>query len=165
MVIGEVDYVRNEMYGTSQQSVRHFGNMVMTKIGADGKLIWEKKLPKNQACISNSVASVESLGMFYAKGAGSHYILFVDNRKNANLTLDQPAVPHKGGLGGYLTAYKVDDATGNVEKHLILDLTNINGQKAYQFRVNRILEVIDKTFALEVYIKKKQDMMVRMKIK
>ncbi|MES2590647.1 MAG: hypothetical protein V4608_02095 [Bacteroidota bacterium] len=164
VIIGEIFYSKKEMWFTSMEMVSHFGDMVATKIDAKGKLVWSEKMPKNQAVLSSNVEDLRSLGIAYVQGKGAHYILFVDNRKNATLKMDQPAEPHKGGFGGYLTAYKIDDATGKVEKHSILDLTNIGGKKAYQFSLTRIFEAKDKTFMLETYIKDKQDMMIKMEL-
>ncbi len=164
VIIGEVSYTRKEMWMTSMTYVTHFSNMVVTKIDPSGNLAWQKKLPKNQAALANKYESVGGLGMSYIQGEGAHYLIFADNRKNAKLTMDKPAEPHKGGFGGYLTAYKIDDDTGEIEKHLILDLTDIKGVKAYQFYVTRIFEAMDKTFLLEVYIKGKKDMVVKMEL-
>ncbi len=165
VIVGEVNYSRKEMWMTSMQTVTHFGNMVVTKIDSAGNLVWQKKLPKNQAEVAKSYLVLSGLGMSYMQGKDAHYLMFVDNRKNATLKMDKPAEPHKGGFGGYLTAYKIDDATGEIEKHLILDLTDIDGVKAYQFTVTRIFKALDKTFLLEVYIKGKKDMMVKMELK
>lgn len=163
LIIGEVNYTKKEMWMTSMQNVTHYGNMVATKIAADGTILWNKKLAKNQATLATAMNT--GLGAKYIQGTDAHYLLFVDNRKNANLPAGQVAAPHKGGFGGYLTAYKIDDATGSVKKHLILDLTDIGGIKAYQFNVSRIFEAKEKTFLLEVYIKNKKDTMVKMQLK
>jgi len=162
IIIGEVFYVKSELWFTSKEMVAHFGDVVVTKIDPSGKIVWSEKMPKNQACLFQSASDFSSLGISFIQGKSFHYILFIDNRKNANLLLDQPAEPHKGGFGGYLTAYQIDDATGKVSKHTILDLTDINGVKAYQFDTDRIFEVQDKSFLLEVYIKDKLDMMIKM---
>lgn len=164
VLIGEVNYMRKEFWMTSMENVTHFGDIVITKIDASGKLAWTDKMPKNQAILSSNFLDMNSLGIAYIQGKGAHYVLFVDNRKNANIKLDQPAEPHKGGFGGYLTAYKIDDATGKIEKHLVLDLTNIGGIKAYQFSLSRIFAAADKVFMLEVYIKDKQDTMIKMEL-
>ena len=137
VIVGEVQYMRNEWWMTSLENVIHFGDIVITKIDAQGKLVWAKKLAKNQAILATDRGDMPSLGIAYIQGNDSHYMLFVDNRKNADLPMDMPAAPHKGGFGGYLTAYKVDDASGKVQKHLIMDLTNIQGIKAYQFSLDR----------------------------
>lgn len=165
VIIGEVHYRIDEFWmGPKMENVTHFGDMVATKIDANGKLVWAEKMPKNQAVLSSNIEDMRGLGMTYIQGKGAHYILFVDNRKNANIKMDQPSEPHKGGLGGYLTAYKVDDATGKVEKHLLFDLTNVGGTKLYQFSLSRIFEAMDKVFMLEAYIKDKQDTMVKMEL-
>lgn len=164
VIVGEVHYTRKELWFTSMDFVTHFGDLVITKLDANGKLLWIDKMPKNQAVLQKDYSGLSSLGISYAKGKDAHYILFVDNRKNATLKMDEPAEPHKGGFGGYLTAYKINDATGKIEKHLILDLTDIDGVKAYQFGVTRIFKAMDKVFMLEVYIKGKKDMMVKMEL-
>lgn len=164
VIIGEINYTKQEFWFTSLEMVTHFGDIVATKINADGKLAWSEKMPKNQAVLQTNIQDMGGLGISYVQGKGAHYILFVDNRKNATLKMDQPAEPHKGGFGGYLTAYKIDDATGKIEKHSILDLTDIKGIKAYQFNVSRIFEAMDKTFMLEVYKKDKEDIMVKMEL-
>ena len=163
-VLGEVDYIRNEIYMTSTTLMKHLGNMILTKIDAEGNLIWQKKLPKNQAGVA-SAKQVQSLGIFYDHGQEATYVLFTDNKKNANITVNDTPRAHKAGFGGYITAFKVDNKTGEVERHLILDLTNIGGIKAYQFQTKRILRADDGVFLLEIYIKGKKDTMVKMEVK
>lgn len=180
VIIGEVYYKRNggspnrPLTPTNKalQGNRHmqepdtyyWGNIVATKIDANGKLLWSEKMPKNQRVKESSMQIMFGMGISYIQGKGAHYILFVDNRKNAILNIDDDTEPNIGGFGGYLTAYKIDDVTGKIDKHLILDLTDIGGQKAYQFSLNRIFEAKDKTFMLETYIKDKLDMMVKMEL-
>lgn len=170
LVVGEVNYTANEFWGPQMKNVTHFGNIVVMKVGSDGNLSWSTKLPKNQACLSPSGlfdpnwGTMASLGISYMKGEKNHYILFVDNRKNAELPPNKPPAAHKGGFGGYLTAFKLDDATGNVDKHLVLDLTDIGGHKAYQFMPSRIFRAMENTFLLEVYKKGKEDIIVKMEL-
>jgi len=119
LLIGERAYVRNEMYGTKQKTVWHYSNVVFTKISPNGEIVWMKKLPKNQA----GTRGQGGMGVKYIKGDGAHYILYLDNVKNAKLVVGKAPTPHKDGMGGYLTAYKIDDATGDVEKHSIFKCT------------------------------------------
>ncbi len=135
-----------------------YGDMVVSKVDADGKLAWMKKLPKTQ----QGTAGKGGMSVKYISGNGSHYLLFLDNIKNAALKLDQVPAMHQDGRGGFLTAFKLDDATGEVEKHSIFDIKNIKGTEAYQFATSRILDVSEKVFLLEVYIKGKKDTMVKM---
>lgn len=166
IIVGEVNYTRNEMWMMGTDLVTHYGNIVMTKISADGELLWRKKLPKNQAALADRPDDVGTLGLFYANGNDSHYVLFLDNAKNADLGVDEVPAAHKGGHGGFLTAYKVNDATGDVEKHLIQDLSEeLNGENIYQFYMSRIEKAKDNAFLVEVYIKKKRDNMIKIELK
>lgn len=161
--IAEQWYVRKEMVGTSTQNVWHYRHMIAMKVDAKGKLVWMKKLPKNQAGLTGQ----GQMSFKYIPGDGCHYLLYVDNPKNAELAIDKVPAEHKDGMGGFLTAYKVDDETGKVEKHTILDLVKVDGKKmrAYQFNVKRISQAEDKVFMLEIYIKGKKDAMIKMELK
>ncbi len=160
-ILGERAYVRNEFYGPKQQTVYHFSNVIATKINPDGSIKWMKKLPKNQA----GTAGRGGMGVKYIRSKTGHYVLFLDNVKNANLTVAKAPVPHKDGAGGFLTAYKVDDATGEIEKHNILDVRDLQGIKLHQFNTSRIFNVSDNLFLLETYIKGKKDMMIKIELK
>lgn len=164
IIIGEVYYTREELWLYKMDYVTHFGDLVITKINADGSLAWIDKLPKNQASLMADRNNVDGLGVAYIQGGDSDYLLFIDNRDNAELAIDEPAAAHKGGYGGFLTAYKIDKASGEVEKHLILDLKDIGGIEAHQFKVTRIMEAGEGVFLMEVYIKGKEDTMVKMEM-
>ena len=100
----------------------------------------------------------------YIKGADASYILYLDNPKNIDLQLAEVPAKHEEGRGGYLTAYKIDDATGNIEKHTICDVHDIKGTEAFQFKTSRIFQASDKNFLLEIYIKGKEDTMVKLQL-
>ena len=159
-IIGEQQYVRNEFVGTSMKQVWYFGDVVATKFDIKGKILWMKKLPKTQV----GFAGKGGLSIRFIKGKGASYVLYLDNVKNANLKLEEVPDKHQDGKGGYLTAYKIDDTTGLIEKHSIFDITDIKGTEAYQFRTPRIFDATDKVFMLEVYIKGKEDTMIKMEL-
>lgn len=159
----ERQYVRSEMWGTQTKSVYHFYNIVVMKIEADGSLAWIKKIPKNQA----GVEGKGQMSIKYIKGDGYHYVLYVDNPKNLNISLEDNPATHKDGMGGFLTACKIDDSNGKYEKHTVLDMRDIEGKVAHQFRVTRIYEVNveDQIFSMEAYLKGKKDAMIRIQLK
>lgn len=160
--VGESMYTRNEFWGPSQTLVYHFSNVVVIKVDATGKLSWMKKLPKNQA----GVQGCGQMGIAYLEGLNADYVAFVDNPKNIALSANGgvPAA-HKDGAGGFLTTYKIDHATGALEKHTICELTNINGTEAFQFKTIRVFKSKEDTFLFEVYIKGKKDMTVKIQLK
>ena len=159
-IIGEQQYIRKELVGTSTKIVYYYGDIVVTKFNNKGSIVYMKKLPKTQV----GFAGKGGMGIRYLKGNDANYVLYLDNIKNAGIKLEEVPVKHQDGKGGYLTAYKIDDATGNIEKHSVFDVTNIKGTEAFQFRTTRIFDVMDKVFMLEIYIKDKKDNMVKMEL-
>lgn len=160
IVIGEQQYIRSEMVMTSMSNINRYGHVVITKISNDGKVVWAKKLPKNQAGVTGDSYKPYFEGQMsikYVSGDNSHYILCIDNPKNGELALNKAPLEHKNGAGGYLTAFKINDADGTIERHTIAELENMDGITAYQFQVTRILGIANKTFLLEVYKKDKED--------
>lgn len=167
IVTGEQKYVRNEMYMTGTTNVAHFGNMIIAKISKAGQLAWITKLPKNQAMVlgdNYNPFSEGQLSYTYAKSGSSHYLVFVDNEKNATLGKNEAPAAHKNGLGGYLMAMKVDDKNGDWERIKLADLNDLGGYKAYQFRVTRICKASDNAFLMEIYKKEKQDVMIKFEL-
>lgn len=168
IIIGEQQYVRQEMVMTSTQTVYHYGSVIVTKVNADGSVAWMKKLPKNQHGVCNyswNAAYFEGqMGVKYVHGADGHYIMFVDNPKNATLSLNATPAGHKNGAGGFISAFKLDDSDGAIERHTIADLHDLDGSKAYQFKVTRICQAMDNTFLMEVYLKGKKDGMIKLEL-
>lgn len=159
-VIGEQQYVVNQGTIMKPRNVWNYCDIVATKFDKNGKLLWMKKLPKTQIGYQGK----GGLSIKYIKGNNTNYILFLDNVKNAGLDINEVPAIHQDGRGGYLTAYKIDDATGAIEKHYIFDITDIKGTEAFQFNTSRIFNISDNTFMLEVYIKGKEDTMVKMEL-
>ncbi|HEY0031467.1 MAG TPA: hypothetical protein VGC65_11955 [Bacteroidia bacterium] len=178
-IVGEQQYTRKEMVITEMKNVYYYGDIVATKFDKSGKLLWMKKLPKTQSAVGGDASSgmmigagtatppMEKRGMSvrYMKGKDASYILFLDNVKNADLGINDVPERHKDGHGGFLTAYKIDDVTGAIEKHSIFDITDIQGIEAFQFKTSRIFEAADKVFMLEIYAKGKKDSMIKMELK
>ncbi len=161
-VIGEQQYIvtNSSVMSTSQNIKYYYGDVIATKFDKKGKLLWMKKLPKTQV----GSAGKGGMSIKYLKGKGANYILYLDNVKNANISMDEVPKEHMDQRGGYLTAYKVDDNTGAIEKHSIFDITDIKGTEAFQFRTSRIFDAFDKVFMLEIYIKGKEDTMIMMEL-
>lgn len=167
IVVGEQKYIRNEWYGTGTTNLAHFSNVVVMKISKSGELIWITKIPKNQVLVlgdSIDPFAEGQLSIRYVQGKDAHYVLFVDNPKNENLPENKVPEDHKNGLGGYITAYKVNDSDGAAERHTVADLNNIKGQKAYQLSITRICGTQSGTFLMEIYKKGKEDAMVKMEL-
>ena len=162
-VIGEKFYITehyNSKTGTTTYTY-HYHEVLMTHINGDGELMWMKKLPKRQTGGSYR----GGMSYFHMTGDGYQYVLFLDNVKNMDLALTEVPAGHRDGRGGYLTGFKVDNASGELEKVSIFDITDVNGIALHQFATYRIVQLSDNEFALESYKKKKEDVMVKVTLK
>lgn len=64
----------------------------------------------------------------------------------------------------YLTSYNIDLLNGDVTKTTFFKPTEVNGTPIYQFSFDRIKCVDEGVYVMEVYKKKKEDLMIRLEI-
>jgi len=167
-IIGEQYYVKAHTRTSSQGNVRttytyHYNDILVSKINASGDLDWMRKIPKKQKGINSGQGGM-SFTHFFTND--SHYLLYLDNIKNIKLPLDKAPAYHTNKMGGYLTACKINDNTGDVSKGAIFDSRRLKGGlAAFQFETDRIMQTKNNEFVIEVYKKKKQDILIKVKIK
>lgn len=154
----------------------YFEEMLAAKLDKNGELVYMKKLPKRQHSSSGGsgfgfggfmgVSFLRNSELSYklVESKDHYYIMFLDNVKNLELNENKIPARHEQGKGGFLTAYQVHKTSGNVKKLSILDLRDAQGYELFQFSPKRIVELGNNEFGLECYIKKKQDIMIRIKI-
>ena len=163
LLVGEQDYsVMHTRYSSTGAPIStyytfHYNDMLVTKVKPDGGLAWMKKLPKRQT----GMRGRGGMSYKYIKASREHYFLFLDNEKNKDLPLDKVPAIHQDGQGGFLTAYKIDDVTGETKKMSILDTRNVKGTEVFQFMPSRIVATGKREFVFEVYKKKKEDILVK----
>ena len=166
IIVGEQYFVRTHTFtdangNTSTRYSYHFYDILVSKISPEGNLEWMRKLPKRQ--ISGSPYG--GCGFRYMTIKDKHYFVFLDNVKNMELKLDQYPAVHSDGKGGYLTSYSINNDGGKVDKISILNTRDIKGgYKVFQFYTARILPISDNEFVTEFYKKKKQDIMIKVKV-
>lgn len=171
MLIGEQHYVVQHTYVTSNGSTRtyytyHYNDLLVTKMEPSGELAWMKKLGKKQTGRGQSYYTIQGgMSFKYFRNKDAHYFLFLDNIKNLELGLDEVPDGHTDGAGGFLMAYKVDDNSGDVSKVALFDTRDVHGIDVFQFQVNRIVQTSATEFVIEVYKKKKEDILIKVKVK
>ncbi len=151
VLAGEIFYITT--YTDSKGNTHttyHYDDVIVVKINANGELGWMQKFPKR--------STFESFKLFTS--AKYTYVLFSDNPKNADLPEDQG--PHASfAKERFVIAYRTNNATGE-RKHLALfGFKEIDGTPVYQYSLNRVIGLTDNSFAVEMYIKKKSDMMFK----
>lgn len=151
---------------TGQYTYTHYyEEMLAGKINKNGDLVYMKKLPKKQ--ISPTTYSPwyrGGLGYRLIASKDNYYFMFLDNIKNLELAENKVPERHVDGKGGFLTAYQINKETGEVRKLSILDTRDAQGYDLFQFNTERIVALDNDEFALECYIKSKQDIMIRIKV-
>ncbi|MBI5541618.1 MAG: hypothetical protein HY951_16280 [Bacteroidia bacterium] len=161
IIIGEQYYIETKISVGYQYSnvqiIYHFNSILVTKIDNSGQLAWMKKLPKQQ----KGMTGMSGMSYKYMEGEDCHYFLYIDNVKNMQLDTDESAKQHINGMGGYLTAYKLNDATGEASKFSILNTKNVNGIEIFQFSINRLIPISLHSFVFEVYKKQKEDILIK----
>ena len=60
-----------------------------------------------------------------------------------------------------MTAHRVDNKTGDRKYLPLFDWRKIDGTSVYQYALNRVIPLTDNSFAIELYIKGKSDMMFK----
>jgi len=168
VIIGEQYYLVSNTTAfnnsTSTSFTYYYNDILITRINPDGTLEYMRKLPKQQ----RGTAGKGGLSFQYFFKNGFHYMLYLDHIENLDAPMDSrlPGV-HRDGAGGYLTAYRVDDLSGEVDKISILnmrDVPQVKSKELYQFSVNRILNLSEDEFVIEFYKKKKEDVLVKFSI-
>ncbi len=160
VLIGE-QYFSRTYYTQKSSYTRYFYyDVLVTKIDPSGNLAWMKKLPKRQ--VGGNGRGGMSFKYMFANN--NHYVLFLDNVKNHNLPVDEVPAVHSDGKGGYFTSYKVSDADGSSVNSSVFNVRDIEEMTIYQFATSRIVKTAEDEFALEVYKKKKEDVMIKVHI-
>jgi hypothetical protein len=145
----------NGSTSTRTYYVYHFDDMLISKLDPTGKLEWMKKIPKRQSSSNYNFVSYK-----YLKTDKSYAFFFMDSDKNDNLSIDRyPAASGDGSTS--LTAYLLNQRTGVPTRTKILNIKDVNGMELYQFSPERILPIDGKSFVIEFYKKKKQDILVK----
>jgi hypothetical protein len=118
---GEESYVVVRTYSngrtTTTTTTYYYEDILAMKIDADGNLRWMTKIPKQQ----QGSAGVGGLSFKQYNHKGNSYILFMDNKKNLDITPDESPATHADGAGGLLMAVKIDEA-GKTSKAQLYDV-------------------------------------------
>ena len=59
----------------------------------------------------------------------------------------------------------MSDVDGKFERLNVLNLENVNGIEAFQFATSRMFKISNKIFMLDIYMKGKEDTMIKMQLK
>lgn len=160
-VTTSINTFSNGRMSTHYSTSYYYTDILVTKINPDGKLGWMKKIPKFQR--GGNGQGGMSYKFFTTKT--DNFFLFLDNVKNIDLPIDKTPALHSDKHGGYLTAVKINDESGDITKGSILNAREVEDFELYQFSIDRVVKTSNTTFVLEAYKKKKEDVMIKVTLK
>lgn len=146
-------------------SIYNANDMLITKIDPDGSLAWMRKLPKRQ--FGGAQGSL-SFKYDYNTKLNTHFLFFLDNEKNENLSVSERPEYYNDGIGGttgMFTCFMVDDMTGAVSRSSILSMKDAkDGLALKQFRTGRIIPNDEGDYLVEFYKGEKQDVLIKLDV-
>jgi len=134
----------------------YYGSILVARIENDGTLSWLKNLPKSQT--KNIYGASRSLIKDFVLGEMGFTVLnkhsdpifvFLDNVNNLELPDTEVPDNHRDGLGGFLTGYRINRSSGEVQKMSFLDLRDFQGMVLKSFARDRVYQLSENEFAVE----------------
>lgn len=148
-----------------------YKDILLTKINAEGNIVWIKRLPKRQIGTQYGYKICADLSFNYQYLKDAHYFIIIDNVKNMSLQMDKKPAEHDSNNGGYLTLYKVDDSSGEITKTSVFNTEELEPGKGIKKRyglslysLRKIIKTSDSSFMLEFYKKYKEDVLVKVNV-
>ena len=160
IILGEEYYSFSSHVNASQHY--KYKDVFAMKINENNGVSWMKRLPKNQ---SGANKKEGGMSFSYLSYRDKHYLLFLDNVKNMNLEEEQVPYVHYNDAGGYLTAYIIDDKTGDVEKESIFNTRKFKGTQIEKIRTDDIVRLSDSEMVIEGYDGEGKDFLVKVSVK
>ncbi len=132
------------------------------KLSSDGKLRWMHKLPKNQ----RGTTGKNSMSYKSFRNSGKHYMFFIDNFTNLKRSFDESPTKYFDGKKDflYLTAYVIDDVTGEVIKEPILTSSDIRNSRLDKLEVSKLVKLPNKDMVIEAFDGKKNNLLLKISV-
>ena len=102
------------------------------------------------------------MGFAYLSDGEGQYFFFHDVEKNMTLTPDQATQNYFDGRDARLSAYRIDDVSGDVIRRSLFDTELVKGTKVSQCQTDRIHALSPDSFIVEVNLNGKEEVMVRL---
>ncbi|MBL3655146.1 hypothetical protein [Fulvivirga sediminis] len=163
---GEISYILSEYDMGKIRDIVHLEDIVGMKIDADGKMVWAKSLNKHHIGGADNTHSYQNVGALYTyyDSNKTHYFIMPDHIKNANIVDNERPDIHRGGAGGFISVYTINDVTGEKGHYVLFDLRNVNGNNLKQFHIDDVIIGEDLKFYFETYIGDKRDMLYKLEL-
>ncbi|WP_378187664.1 hypothetical protein ACE939_04815 [Aquimarina sp. W85] len=163
VILSEQRYVTSQTTSSSSGSrttYRYFyRDITAFKVSTSSEMVWMHKLPKYQIGINGKA----SMSFKNFKFNGKHYLFFVDDFTNLKRAFDEFPQKYYDDKKEflYLTAYIIDDATGEVVKEPILTGSDIRNARLETILLTKAPMLNNGDLILEVFDGKKNNLLVK----
>jgi len=165
VLFGEQRYV--ESFTTSSSSgsrttyTYYYRDIICSKLSSEGKVIWFHKLPKYQI----GTRGKRSMSYYPFTKNGKYYLFYIDNFVNLKKSFDEFPIRYFDGKKEflYLVSYTIDETTGEVIKEPILTGSDVRNSRLDLFEVSKALELPNKDMVFELYDRKKNNLLLKIK--
>ena len=105
----------------------YYEDIIAGKINAAGQFEWLRKIPKKQKGSTTSYSYAinynlpGTMGFKLVNDATGYYFLYLDNKKNMDITEDEVPKYHVDGAGGQVVVLKLDNVGFINKKELLVD--------------------------------------------
>ncbi len=117
---------------TTTHTTYYYNDIMAMNIDPVGNMAWVKKIPKAQ---SGGAGMGGMSFKFFAKG-NDVYMFYLDNAKNATLTLDKTPAHHLDGKGGIFVCEKID-GKGKDSRTVLFDSKELK-QRIYPTQITTV---------------------------
>ena len=128
---------------TRTNTTFYYEDIIAGKINAAGQFEWLRKIPKKQKGSTTSYSYAinynlpGTMGFKLVNDATGYYFLYLDNKKNMDITEDEVPKYHVDGAGGQVVVSKLDNAGVITNKELLFD-TREEEVRVYPAKFTRI---------------------------
>ncbi|MBQ4821323.1 hypothetical protein [Aquimarina sp. MMG016] len=166
IVLGEQRYV--ESFTTSSSSgsrttYKYYYRDIFTfKLNSEGKIDWMHRLPKYQM----GTRGKRSMSYINFRNKGKHYLFYIDDFTNLKRSFDESPTKYFDGKKEfiYMTAYVLDDATGEVTKEPILTGSDVRNSRLDVMGLSKVATLPNMDMFFEVYDGKKNNLLLKVSV-
>lgn len=166
VLFGEQRYVESFTASSSSGSRTTYDyfyrDIFAFKLSANGALEWMHKLPKYQ----RGVVGKRSMSYLNFKDNGKYYLFFIDDFTNLKRSFDETPTKYFDGKKEfiYLTAYIIDDVTGETTKEAILTGSDIRNCRLDVMELTKAARLSNKDIILEAFDGKKNNLLLKISL-
>ncbi len=163
VILAEQRYVTRHSTSSSSGGRIMFRNyytdIYAFKILSNGQIAWMQKMPKYQM----GMRGKGSMSYYSFKSKGEYYLLYVDDFTNLKKEFQETPTKYYDGKKEflYLTAYIINDNTGEVEKQPVLTGRDVRNSRLEHLEISKMTK-LHNNFIMEAFDGKKNNLLIKL---